>query len=302
MGELLAAAAEAMGVPEGLVERAAEARAKAAGATTEDVLRAWAGGGEIEASGPPAAEQPDEEAAPATAPAPAEAAEPEALEVEVVGGEEEAPEPEEAPPAAAPVEEPELEPEEEAMAAGALPRWLVALFVMVPAFAVAYALFLPNGPNCGDAGRLAVDPVTGVAVNCDSTEYGTEVIDFFAIGAEQYQLAGCAACHGPNGGGGGNFPPLADGELLVTFPEGECSQHLEWVRLGTTQWPDPTYGVNDKPVGGSGAIMPGFGQLTPEQLAGVVIFERVEFGGQDLQAALDECAPEDGSEAPEASG
>ena len=56
------------------------------------------------------------------------------------------------------------------MAGGALPRWLAALFVLIPAFAIGYALFLPNGPNCGDAGSLAIDPVTGLAVNCDGSE------------------------------------------------------------------------------------------------------------------------------------
>ncbi|MGQ0848978.1 MAG: hypothetical protein ACT4OP_07655 [Actinomycetota bacterium] len=40
----LQAAAAAMGVPESLVQRSAEARAKATGSTTEQVLAAWAGG------------------------------------------------------------------------------------------------------------------------------------------------------------------------------------------------------------------------------------------------------------------
>ena len=40
----LAAAAAAMGVPEALVKRSAEARARATGATVDDILAAWAGG------------------------------------------------------------------------------------------------------------------------------------------------------------------------------------------------------------------------------------------------------------------
>ena len=40
----LAAAAAAMGVPEALVERSAEARAKATGASVDEILAAWAGG------------------------------------------------------------------------------------------------------------------------------------------------------------------------------------------------------------------------------------------------------------------
>lgn len=45
----LAAAAAAMGVPETLVKRSAEARAKATGASVDEILAAWAGGGEAPA-------------------------------------------------------------------------------------------------------------------------------------------------------------------------------------------------------------------------------------------------------------
>jgi mono/diheme cytochrome c family protein len=162
----------------------------------------------------------------------------------------------------------------------------VALFVVVPLFAVAYALFLPNGPACGDAGRLAVDPVTGVAVNCDGSEYGVEVVDFFAIGLDEY--TSCAACHG-DGGGGGVGPAFVDGALLATFPSGQCEAHVEWVRLGTAGWPEPTYGATAQPVGGVG-IMPAFGaQLTEDELRAVVLYERVAFGGESLDAALADC-------------
>lgn len=44
MSELLAAAATALGAPEAIVRRSAEARAKAGGLTVEAVLEAWAGG------------------------------------------------------------------------------------------------------------------------------------------------------------------------------------------------------------------------------------------------------------------
>jgi mono/diheme cytochrome c family protein len=46
----IAAAAAAMGVPETLVKRSAEARARATGATVDDILAAWAGGGEAPAA------------------------------------------------------------------------------------------------------------------------------------------------------------------------------------------------------------------------------------------------------------
>ncbi len=63
MSEYLAAAAEKMGMPEALVMRSAEAKAKAQGVAVDDLLREWAGG---EAAQPPASA----EAAPAAAPAP----------------------------------------------------------------------------------------------------------------------------------------------------------------------------------------------------------------------------------------
>jgi mono/diheme cytochrome c family protein len=52
MSDLLAAAARALGAPEAVVRRSAEARAKATGATIEAVLGAWAGGGEAPAAPP----------------------------------------------------------------------------------------------------------------------------------------------------------------------------------------------------------------------------------------------------------
>jgi mono/diheme cytochrome c family protein len=72
MTEFLASAAEKMGVPEALVRRSAEARAKATGSSTDDILTAWAGGEAAPSAPPPAAEPEPEPATPAaddTAPA-----------------------------------------------------------------------------------------------------------------------------------------------------------------------------------------------------------------------------------------
>ncbi len=55
----LAAAAAAMGVPETLVKRSAEARARATGATVDDILAAWAGGAPAPTASPSAPEQGD---------------------------------------------------------------------------------------------------------------------------------------------------------------------------------------------------------------------------------------------------
>ena len=287
MSEHLAAASAAVGGPEGLVMRSARARAQAAGTTAEAVLAGWAGSeaGPVPAPAPVPVAAASATPAAETPPGPGVAEAPQSL-----------PEPveEAAPAAAAAASVPEVpeparwEPEEEAEAAGAIPRWLAALFVLIPALALLYVLFLPNGPNCGDAGRLAVDPVTGVAVNCDLTPYGSEITDFFAIGLRQY--AACASCHGDNGGGAGTFPGFGGGELLRTFPEGSCQEQVDWVALGTAGWPEPTYGATAKPVGGSGVLMPAFGGiLTDEQLRAVVLYERVQFGGQALAEALVDC-------------
>jgi mono/diheme cytochrome c family protein len=282
MDELLAAAAKATGMSENMVKRSATARAKAQGTTVEAVLAEWAG---VEVPAGTTADAPAAAEAPA-ATALAEAAEPEpdtttALEVEESG--------EEAP-AAAPA--PDAAPiiVREVVPAGAIPRWLAALFVAVPLFSLAYLAFLPNGPACGDAGLLAVDPVSGEMINCDGTAIGGEgETDYFALGEQLYTSRACTGCHGP-GGAGVVGPAFTGGALLATFPEGSCSIQQEWIRLGTAGWPEPTYGATNKPVRGTGVDMPAFGtQLSADQIAAVALYERVAFGGQDLEAAKADC-------------
>ena len=283
----LAAAAAALNAPEEMVQRSARARAQAEGVSVEDVLSAWATGGDIVAG---AGGGDEGAAAPIATPAVEQPASvPEAgaaaLEVEVLGPAVEVESTVRAEPVA--VEIDEGESEEEAVAAGAMPRWLVALFLLLPTIAVGYALFLPNGPSCGEGGRLAVDPASGEAINCDGSSFGDDEIDFFAIGQGGYTT--CAACHGADGGGVATFPALA-GEVLLTFPAGDCSDHVEWVKLGTAGWPDDTYGATDKSVGGSGALMPGFGtSLSDQELRSVVLYERVTFGGQSVADAVADC-------------
>ena len=78
MSENLSAAASTMNVPETLVQRSAEARAKATGASVEDVLAAWAGGAAAPAAAAPAEPAPTPEAAPEPSPEPEPTAEGEA--------------------------------------------------------------------------------------------------------------------------------------------------------------------------------------------------------------------------------
>jgi mono/diheme cytochrome c family protein len=155
-------------------------------------------------------------------------------------------------------------------------------------------MLAPNGPSCGTAGQLAIDAETGLAENCDGTEYGVDAVSFFTIGQDVYVGSGrCAGCHG-EAGGGGTGPAFTGGAVLVTFPEGTCNDHIRWIELGSDNWPDPTYGAPGIPVGSSGAVMPGFGDdLTPEELAAVVIYERVAFGGESLADAEAGCGVEE---------
>ncbi len=282
MDELIAQIAAQQGYPADMVRRSAAARAQAAGVSVEDILRQWAGG---EAAAAPSAPAAPEAAAPPPAPAAAAAPEPAKVEsgpeVEVLPAEEPA-----EPVAEAAAEAPEPSAPSGSILAG-FPRWLAAAFIVIPTIAMLYALLAPDGPDCGVSGQLALDPVSGEAENCDGTAYGVEVVNYFTMGEEIY-ASRCAACHGANGGGGAG-QILAGGAVLASFPAGQCASHVEWVALGTANWPDPTYGALAKPVGGFGQ-MPGFeGTLDEEELAAVVLYERVAFGGEALPEAESDC-------------
>jgi mono/diheme cytochrome c family protein len=272
MDELLEKVAEVKGMPASLAKRSAEARSKKTGESVEEVLAEWAG---IE---PPTGDSPPvtAEEEPAGVSSPVTAKEEPTSEA--------APGPEviEASPAEA---EGPAEDEDPAVVRGGYPKWLAAAFVLIPLLAVAYILVAPNGPECGTAGQLLVDPVTGESLNCDGTEYGSTTIDYFAEGAGIYNQ--CVACHSADGSGGAG-PSFAGGAVLTTFPSGSCTDHQEWVRLGTAGWPDTTYGATNRPVGGFG-LMPSFASMTDEDIASVVLYERVQFGGQPLDEALTDC-------------
>lgn len=298
MSDQLAAAAQAMGVPEALVERSARARAEATGQSYEEVLAAWAGGEAVAA-----APEPEEPVAEEAVAAPEEAAQPEAPAAPA--------EPAAAPPAepaaaaaVAPPPAPEHVTPEEAMeypvvvtvpTAGitektgfSIPSWLGALLLIVPAFGLIY-LALGSGVECGEGTSLRIDRVTGLVENCDGTSYegrgaGGGGADFIAAGQESYTT--CAGCHGPQGQGSGNFPALTG--VMTTF--GSCSDHIEWVTLGSAGFTAAgrgTYGDTAKAVNGG---MPAFeASLSAEQIASVVAFERVRFGGANQEEVLVDC-------------
>lgn len=326
MSDLLEAASSALGVPAPLVRRAAAARAAAAGVSVDDILAAWAGGAPAPAAAPAVAPA---EPAPAAEEAPAEA-----------GQAASAPEPVSAPaapvaaPAAAPVAaaSAQVVPEEVTVREAAhlpevitvptagirertsssIPRWLTAVMVVVP-FLALFLLGSGATGSCGASTELTIDVVTGDVVDCDGNPYtgrqsaggGT---DFIAMGQGIYEGTaisgvGCFGCHGASGQGVGNFPALTG--VLTTFSA--CTDHIEWVTLGTNGFQGAgrgTYGDTGKTVGGAGN-MPGFGgSLTPEQIAAVTAFERVRFGGAAPDEALVDCGlvegegSEEGGEAP----
>ena len=298
----LGAAAAAMGLPEALVQRSAEARAAETGSSVDEILAAWAGG-----EAPPTAASAPAEAAPAT---PSEdSATPEAPPAQA----EPVPQPVVAsaptPPAAttrAPVPD-RVTPGEASRlpevitvpTAGirertdfVIPKWLTAVFLIVPLFAL-FALGGSATGECGEATELQRDVVSGEIVNCDGSAFTGQQIggggtDFVALGEEIYAGSAvtgvnCAGCHGPSGQGVGNFPALTG--VMTTF--GSCTDHIAWIELGSSNWPDATYGDTNKQVGGG---MPGFASsLSEEQIAAVTAFERVRFGGGDETEVLTDC-------------
>lgn len=94
----------------------------------------------------------------------------------------------------------------------------------------------------------------------------------------------CAACHGKTGGGGVG-PPLAS--VRDTFPD--CETHVMWIRLGSEGWKaqvGPTYGANDSPIE---QAMPSFESLDDEALRRIAMYERVRFGGGELESERSAC-------------
>ena len=318
MSEALSAASAALGIPEDLVQRSAAARATETGMSVDEVLAAWAGGGAIAAAPvTPPAESPEPEAQPdietSDDPTPASATVTEPAPTEPVVATR-APVPSEVSAAeAATLAEVITVP-----TAGirertnfAIPRWLTAVMLIIPAFAL-FALGGAATGTCGEATELDANIVTGQIVNCDGSEFtgsgvGGGSTDFIAEGEAIYMGTGvsgvnCSGCHGVSGGGGGAGPPLT--AVVITF--GSCLDQVEWVTIGTPGFQAAgrsTYGDTGKPVGGAG-VMPPHQSLSAEQVASVAAFERVRFDGADPETTLTDCglAPEEESEGGETEG
>lgn len=96
-----------------------------------------------------------------------------------------------------------------------------------------------------------------------------------ATGQELFQRAGCVNCHGARGEGGVG-PRLAGGEVVKTFPNE--ADHVTFVSEGSSKTRGQPYGdparEGGQRVANSGG-MPAFaGQLTDEEIAAVVQYER----------------------------
>src|SRR5690606_7395214 len=245
VSDQLSAAAQAMGVPEPIVERSARARAAASGQSYEDILAAWAGGQAVAAAPADAPAEPPPEP-PAEAPAEPAATDSEPAPAAAPAAPAE-PAPAAAPAAVTPPPAPETVTPEEALeypvvvtvpTAGiaertgfSIPMWLGMLLLLVPAFGLIYLAVGSGATECGAGTALAADRVTGELVNCDGTPFEGRGAagggaDFIAMGEEIY--ASCAGCHGPQGQGQGNFPALTG----VTTTFSACVDHIEWVTLG----------------------------------------------------------------------
>jgi mono/diheme cytochrome c family protein len=163
-----------------------------------------------------------------------------------------------APAAAAAVEEAKAAPPEPAFIQAAkrrkrIPYWAMTALAALPLWGYVYVRTL-EPPPAGES-----DPLV--------------------LGAEVYS-GNCASCHGGTGGGV-SAPGFTDGAVVETWPD--WRDHAAWVRIGTDGWPAPTYGANEKPVGGGGT-MPGWPTLTDQQIAEVVLHER-ELAGEDVTEA-----------------
>jgi mono/diheme cytochrome c family protein len=165
-----------------------------------------------------------------------------------------------APAAAAAIVEPEppapepVRPEvEAALRRKKIPIWAMPVLAALPLWAYVYQATLEPAPT----GELT------------PLEAGEAV----------YGSSGCASCHGASGGGTSTAPGF-DG-VLETWPD--LRDHMMWVRVGNDGWfaasGEDVYGATAK--ASNGGKMPAFPLLTDQELAEVVLYERVEFGGME---------------------
>jgi len=170
----LAAAAAALGLPESLVQRSAEARAAETGAAVDDILAQWAGG---EVAPAPAAEQqepaPSPEGEPEEAEAPAPEPAPTAAPEVVIEVPDQAPA---TPPPAQPVG-----PYKPPVLVGTRDNPMTFLAGVVGLFVVVVLIGLV-GPSM---------PTEAPGARTSDIDFSSAALD----GRDVYLVTGCAACH-----------------------------------------------------------------------------------------------------------
>lgn len=145
-----------------------------------------------------------------------------------------------------------------------IPFWAAPVLALLPLWGVIY-VFSVQPPPAGES-----DPLV--------------------IGKEVY-TANCAACHLPNGNGvasGGTGQQLSDGVPLDTFADPLSMAY--WIHYGAAAGgarADGTYGDLTRPGGPHSlstlpnGAMPGFPDLSAEEMAAVIIYIREELSGGD---------------------
>lgn len=170
MSESVAAAAAALGIPEPLVERSAEARAGVAGASVDDILAQWAGGDTVApaVTAPPAEAPAVEEAEP---PAEEPAAEPAAPPPVMI----------ETPVPSAPPEPVPAGAYKPPILVGTKDSPMMVLAAVVGLFVIVVLVGLV-GPSI---------PGEIVGARSSAIDYSSHA----QHGQELYQTSGCASCH-----------------------------------------------------------------------------------------------------------
>ena len=147
-----------------------------------------------------------------------------------------------------------------------VPAWAMPVLVALPLWAVLY----------------------GGAFGERSTEEGGD------MGKNVYLAQGCSGCHGPTGGGG--VGPAMD-DVVETFPD--FADHVEWIRTGSAPFKGQPYGATGKTATGG---MPGFPDLSDEEVVAVVCHERVTLAGGETPPECEEGASPDAGEGTDAEG
>ena len=114
------------------------------------------------------------------------------------------------------------------------------------------------------------------------------------VGELVYRAQGCSTCHGATGGGG--VGPAMDG-VDATFPD--FADHVEWIRTGSAPFRGQPYGATGKIATGG---MPGFPNLSEEELIAVTCHERVTLGGAELPPECEDGPSPDAGEGSEGGG